>query len=151
MSPVELKKEIQQLEQEKEQLITKINLFKSKSNKPEFQELLEATSMLRKEQETEAKYMEKLREQRNQLDFSEQQLLATKQRLLDVRKASSEVMGADQMLENVRQEAKRNRELCYDILGRELADKTDRYQKIEMLLAEPMTTQSKNEFLRLFR
>jgi hypothetical protein len=33
MNPAELKKEITQLEQEKEQLLTKINLFKNKSNK----------------------------------------------------------------------------------------------------------------------
>jgi cell division protein FtsB len=36
MNPAELKKEIGQLEQEKEQLQTKINLFKSKSNNDEF-------------------------------------------------------------------------------------------------------------------
>ncbi len=51
MNPGDLKKEIQQLEQEKEQLLTKINLFKNKSNKEDFQSLLEATSKLRKEQE----------------------------------------------------------------------------------------------------
>jgi intraflagellar transport protein 81 len=33
MNPGDLKKEITQLEQEKEQLLTKINLFKTKSNK----------------------------------------------------------------------------------------------------------------------
>jgi hypothetical protein len=36
MNPTELKKEINQLEQEKEQLLTKINLFKNKSNKQDF-------------------------------------------------------------------------------------------------------------------
>jgi len=36
MNPAELKKEIGQLEQEKEQLLTKINLFKNKSNKADF-------------------------------------------------------------------------------------------------------------------
>lgn len=51
MQPSELKKEIQQLESEKDQLQTKINLFKAKSNNDEFQQLLEATSKLRKEQE----------------------------------------------------------------------------------------------------
>ena len=49
MNPADLKKEIQQLEQEKEQLLTKINLFKNKSNKEDFQALLESTSKLRKE------------------------------------------------------------------------------------------------------
>lgn len=36
MNPADLKKEITQLEQEKEQLLTKINLFKSKGNKDDF-------------------------------------------------------------------------------------------------------------------
>ena len=36
MNPTDLKKEISQLEQEKEQLLTKINLFKTKSNKQDF-------------------------------------------------------------------------------------------------------------------
>jgi hypothetical protein len=49
MNPSDLKKEITQLEQEKEQLLTKINLFKNKGNREDFQALLEATSKLRKE------------------------------------------------------------------------------------------------------
>ena len=36
MKPTELKKEINQLEQEKEQLLTKINMFKNKSDKKDF-------------------------------------------------------------------------------------------------------------------
>jgi intraflagellar transport protein 81 len=36
MNPNELKKEITQLEQEKEQLLTKINLFKSKGKNDDF-------------------------------------------------------------------------------------------------------------------
>lgn len=44
------------------------------------------------------------------------------------------------MLDNLRNETKRNRELCFDILGRELNDKTERLQRIEMVLQEPMTT-----------
>lgn len=51
------------------------------------------------------------------------------------------------MLDNLRNETKRNRELCFDILGRELNDKTERLQRIEMVLQEPMTTQSELERL----
>lgn len=81
MVPTDLKKDITQLEQERDQLISKISLFKTKnSNKEEFQQLLEATSMLRKEQEVEAKHMDKLYEQKAQLEMCEQQLLATKQK-----------------------------------------------------------------------
>ena len=69
MNPTELKKEISQLEQEKEQLLTKINLFKNKSNKDDFQALLEATSKLRKEQEQDAKLNEKEHELQSMIEF----------------------------------------------------------------------------------
>ena len=71
MNPNDLKKEINQLEQEKEQLLTKINLFKNKSNKEDFHALLEATSKLRKEQEQDAKLNEKERELNNMIEFFE--------------------------------------------------------------------------------
>lgn len=51
------------------------------------------------------------------------------------------------MLDNLKVETRRNRELCNDILGRELNDKQERLQRIEMVLQEPMTTQSELERL----
>lgn len=156
MSPEQLKKEITQLESEKEQLITKINMFKDKNTDHDFQELLEATSMLRKEQETEARHSEKMSDQRNMLDHYEQQQYTTRQRLMDAKKNTSVDVTADQMLQQLRNDTKKNRDLCYEILGRELQDKAERCQKIEMLLAEPMTTQNDidkfaNEVRRLQR
>ncbi len=134
MNPSDLKKEITQLEQEKEQLLTKINLFKTKSNKQDFQALLEATSKLRKEQEQDAKLSEKERELSNMIEFYESQLLTVKQRLMDIRKMYSDNVTPDRMLDNLRNETRRNRELCYEILGRELQDKQERLQRIEMVL-----------------
>lgn len=142
MSPEQLKKEITQLESEKEQLITKINLFKDKNTDDEFAELLDATSMLRKEQETEAKYGDKMAEQRNHLEYCENLQSNTRQRLMEARRNTSEDVTAEQMLLALRNETKKNRELCYDVLGRELQDKHERCQKIEMILSEPSTTQS---------
>ena len=57
-----------------------------------------------------------------------------------MRKLNSENMNPDKMLENLRYETRRNRELCYDILGRELNDKQERLQRLELVLQEPMTT-----------
>lgn len=147
MNPTELKKEITQLEQEKEQLLTKINLFKNKSNKEDFQALLEATSKLRKEQEQDAKLGEKERELTNMIEFYEQQVLTVKQRLMDTKKVANLNLGPDKMLENLRSETRKNRELSSDILGRELNDKRERLQRIELLLQEPVTTQSELERL----
>ena len=77
------------------------------------------------------------------IEFFESQLLTVKQRLLDAKKLSAENMDhitPDRMLDNLRNETRKNRELAHDILGRELADKTERLQRIEMVLQEPMTT-----------
>jgi intraflagellar transport protein 81 len=147
MNPTELKKEITQLEQEKEQLLTKINLFKNKSNKEDFQALLEATSKLRKEQEQDAKLNEKERELTQMIDFYQEQVLTVKQRLIDAKKISTQNLGPDKMLDNLRTETRKNRELNNEILGRELNDKRERLQRIELLLQEPMTTQSELERL----
>ena len=112
--------------------------------------------MLRKEQETEAKYSEKMAEQRNHLEYCEQLQINSRQRLMDARRNTSDDVTADQMLQGLRAETKKNRELWYDVIGRELTDKNERCQKIEMLLAEPITTQSDidklaNEVRRLQR
>lgn len=51
------------------------------------------------------------------------------------------------MLENLRTETRKNRELNNEIIGRELNDKRERLQRIELLLQEPMTTQHELEKL----
>lgn len=107
-------------------MLTKINLFKNKSKQEDFQALLDATSKLRKEQEQDAKLNEKERELTNMIEFYEGQLLQVKQRLIDTKKMFSNNVTPDKMLENLRNETRKNRELCHDILGRELGDKTER-------------------------
>lgn len=56
-------------------------------------------------------------------------------------------IGADKMLDNLKNDTKKNRNYAYEVLGRELNDKKERLQKIEILLQEPMTTQSELERL----
>jgi hypothetical protein len=68
------------------------------------------------------------------IEFYESQLLTVKQRLLDIRKITNENVTPDRMLDNLRNDTRKNRELCYDILGRELNDKTERLQRIELVL-----------------
>jgi intraflagellar transport protein 81 len=128
-------------------LLTKINLFKSKSNKEDFQALLEATSKLRKEQENDAKLNEKERELTGMIEYHEQNVLQVRQRLMDVKKISSQHLTPDKMLDNLRTETRKNREIQNEVLGRELNDKRDRLQRAELLLQEPMTTQSELERL----
>ena len=63
-----------------------------------------------------------------------------RQRLMDAQKVARENLGPEQMLNNLRNETRQNREICNDVLGRELNDKRERLQRIEMLLQEPQTT-----------
>ena len=138
MNPKELQKKITQLEQEKEQLINKINIFKKKhGDNPDFLELVESTSMLRKEQEEGSRLFEKLQEQKQQMEWCEQQLLIVKQKLIDAKKASGHNTSPEKMLEALKTEVKRNRDLCYEILGRELQEKMKRLQQVELILNEP--------------
>ena len=51
------------------------------------------------------------------------------------------------MLNNLRNETRQNRELNNEIILRELNDKKERLQRIEMILQEPMMTQSELERL----
>ncbi len=81
------------------------------------------------------------------IEFYEQQVLTVKQRLIDTKKISSLNLGPEKMLENLRNETRKNRELNYEIIGREHNDKRERLQRIELLLQEPMTTQSELERL----
>jgi intraflagellar transport protein 81 len=69
MNPSDLQREVTQLDSEREQLSQKIQQLRTKSEREEgFKALLEVTSMLRKEQEEEARLGEKLHEQRYQLE-----------------------------------------------------------------------------------
>ena len=106
MNPAELKKEITQLEQEKEQLLTKINLFKNRGDTNDFQQLLDATSKLRKEQEQDARLNEKERELTQMIEMSEHQLLSVRQRLMDAQKVARDNLGPEQMLNNLRNETR---------------------------------------------
>merc|ERR1719353_1772915 len=76
LDPASMQTEVAQLEAEKDQLAQKIKQIKDRTGKDEsFQAILQVTSMLRKEQEEEARLAEKLEEQRLQLENVEQAYL----------------------------------------------------------------------------
>lgn len=53
---------------------------------------------------------------------------------MNAQKQQRENISPEQMLNNIRAEVRKNRETAQDYLGRELNDKRERLQKIEMLL-----------------
>lgn len=66
---------------------------------------------------------------------------------MEVKKAATENNSAIKMFELLKREVNKNKELVNEVLGRELQDKMNRYQKMEMLLSEPVTTQQELERL----
>jgi uncharacterized coiled-coil DUF342 family protein len=66
---------------------------------------------------------------------------------MDVQKVNRDNLGPEQMLNNLRNETRQNREMLNNVVGRELTDKKDRLQRIEMVLQEPTTTQAELERL----
>ena len=60
------------------------------------------------------------------MEYYEQQQLQVRQRLHDIKQIQNENLGADRMLDNLKNEVRKNRELANEILGRELNDKQER-------------------------
>lgn len=138
----DLKKEIDQLENEKGQLLSRIAKYKQKfSGNAEFKELLDATSMLRKEQEEEARLVEKIHEQEQQVEWFSGSLLSAQQRLINIKKAVSTDTTAQDMLNLLKADVKKNREFCNERIGRELSEKIKRYEQMEQLISEPHVSQ----------
>ena len=54
------------------------------------------------------------------IEMSEHQLLSVRQRLMDVQKINRDNLAPEQMLNNLRNETRQNREINNDIIGREL-------------------------------
>jgi intraflagellar transport protein 81 len=122
--PQELKAQVTQLEEEKKQLINKINSTKKKvDGEPGFNELLEVTQKLRLEQEEEMKLMEREREQIAHLKMAERRYEETQRRLQEVQHSTQNDVSAEEMLQQLQREVKENQqkvdvELPYEIKTR---------------------------------
>lgn len=143
LDPASIQGEVAQLEAEKEQLAQKIKQMRDRSGKDEtFQAILQVTSMLRKEQEEEAKLGEKLEEQRMALEHVEQVYISEMSRLRELREvqdASSE-SSADVTLKLLRNEVTKGRSALSRVKS-ETSDKMERLQELSVALSEPPVTE----------
>ncbi|CAE7537988.1 Ift81 [Symbiodinium natans] len=142
MNPVDLQREVAQLDAEREQLAQKIQHLKAKTERDEgFATLLEVTSMLRKEQEEEARLAEKLAEQKYQLEQTEQLYIERSARLREMREAQlHEGEGsAEVMLKMLSAEVIKSREALARV-RKESEEKMDRLRELDSALSEPPVT-----------
>lgn len=142
LNPSELNKEIQQLDQEKVQLLDKIQELKSKTiGLDDFDSLLEVTSGLRKEQENETRLGEQMREQHQHLQLAQMRLREAQQRLSALR-GSGEAMSAEQLLERLRSEVEENNAVLHRQLPEEQQKLERQLNELQEALSEPGRTEA---------
>lgn len=144
MNPSDLQREVSQLDSEREQLSQKIQHLRTKSEREEgFATLLQVTSMLRKEQEEEARLCEKLGEQRYQLEQTEQLYIERSARLREMREMQQQdgEGSADAMLKMLRNEVTKNRQALSRV-KKESEEKLLKLGQIDSALSEPPVTKA---------
>lgn len=106
--PSELKAEIAQLEKEKSQLENKIQKLQkdTRGNEAAFKTMLAVTSSLRKEQEEEAKLMDRIRDHRMSFQDSEKKLRELTRRLNETRKAGVQQQSPEVLLDALQREVR---------------------------------------------
>merc|ERR1712187_207147 len=144
MNPSDLQREVQQLDAEREQLAQKIQHLQAKSEKDEgFAVLLKVTSLLRKEQEEEARLAEKLNEQRYQLEQTEQMYIERSARLREMREAQKQdgEGSAEVMLRMLKSEVTKNRDALHRV-RKECEEKLQRLKEVDSALSDPPITKA---------
>ncbi|CEG42166.1 uncharacterized protein PHALS_12463 [Plasmopara halstedii] len=140
--PGELRREISQLEEESQQLTEKIaNLKKKTTSNSGFQEILAATSALRKEQEEQAKLAERKRDQMLSLSLAEKRAQEAEARLQDLRASLSQNATPEQLFERLQSQVARNKEILSIKFPTEFKTKQETLQRLERTLSEPRKTE----------
>eukprot|EP01116_Phalansterium_solitarium_P014901 TRINITY_DN327_c0_g3_i1.p1 TRINITY_DN327_c0_g3~~TRINITY_DN327_c0_g3_i1.p1 ORF type:complete len:660 (-),score=337.64 TRINITY_DN327_c0_g3_i1:1671-3650(-) len=134
--PDQMKQEYQALIEKKEQLNEKLERVKKKVEKVvDLEALLAGASMLRKEQEKEAKNQENLSEIHTKLHQAEQRLQRANDKVKDLQQFSLRG-GIDAEMTRIEEELKQNRFLL-DKLPQEVNEKKQWVDKLRKVLAEP--------------
>eukprot|EP00922_Rhytidocystis_sp_ex-Travisia-forbesii_P070584 GHVS01105417.1.p1 GENE.GHVS01105417.1~~GHVS01105417.1.p1 ORF type:complete len:681 (-),score=121.12 GHVS01105417.1:252-2294(-) len=137
VSPVRLQREIAQLESEKDQLMHKISNLKEKTSRESgFQQLFDATSSLRQQQEEEVRLTQRLEEQKTMVEKMEQQHQFAADKLQQLQStAEDNEEGAIRLLEILTSDVLRNREKV-DEQANEIQEKAQQVEQVDLSLGE---------------
>ena len=139
----EIQEDIRKSQNDKLQLSRSIAKHKKEyANKPDFQELFEMTSKLRKEQEQDSNLEKKLAKQQYDIKEAEERLIVAQQRLLDNKKNLDNNVSAIKLLENARAQRNNNRDAYENLTKYELIDRRNRIKTLEEILQMPEITMS---------
>ncbi len=137
----DLKEEIKKLQTDKLQLNSNITSFKKNyANKPEFKKLFDSTSKLRKEQEEDSNLEKQLMKLKYDYEDIENKLLISKQRAIDCKNNLKDNISAFDMLDNLRNQRDKNRDICNNMSTIEIIDKKNKLKSLEEVLLMPEVT-----------
>jgi len=147
--PGEMKTEITTLEDERKQLIAKIERLKKQNSEEEgFAPLLEATSKLRQQQDEEARLGDNMRKQRMALQHAHQRNQEVNERLSALKRGQGANMSAEAMLQQLQREVVELQQRVEGVMPRELEQQTQRLGKLQEQMYEPQRTREDVEALR---
>ena len=137
----EIQEDIRRSQSDKLQLTRSINKFRQNyQNKPDFQELFQMTSKLRKEQEQDSNLEKKLAKQQYDIKEAEERLLVVQQRLIDNKRNLDNNISALKLLENARAQRNNNRDAYENLSKYELIDRRNRLKTLDEILQMPEIT-----------
>jgi intraflagellar transport protein 81 len=144
LAPGELRKEIVQLEEEKHQLVDKIDSLKRKTNDMRgFEHLLKVTSALRHEQEVYSKLEEQKIEQGIAYEASEQRYKEAQKKLSEMRQMVRDgAADPGRLLDTLRNEQVQLDTLCNTQLPREITEQHEKLAQLQHSLLEPVKTKA---------
>ncbi|KAJ3385440.1 Intraflagellar transport protein 81 [Entophlyctis sp. JEL0112] len=132
-----IKREIQQMEEEKQQVLGKISKIKKKVEQfPNYAVWLEAAKKLRVEQQTEATLVERIREQRNAVQAADKKYSAAQQLLKEAKNITISG-GAEALLAKMQEEFKMNKYLATENLPKSISEIKQKISDLKRVISEP--------------
>ncbi|CAI2375952.1 unnamed protein product [Moneuplotes crassus] len=120
-----LQEEITQLELRKEELQSKINVPHANNSNSVFKKLLDANKLLRIEQEVQNENEEKMFVQTSLMHTVKQDMQKAKEIFLEDSKKLSDPLNEVEMLDQLKEEVRKNRQEYYDFLIKEYEEKSN--------------------------
>lgn len=143
--PATLQRRLAQLEEERDQLGSKIQSTKAKVNGkvsgPRLEQLTELSSALRREREREVELQSTLRKERERLVLAEEKYHKTRARMQTLQ-ATSKDGSAAAALAQVTHEAAAHRERLHTTLPAEIRRKQLKLNALQKVLADPVTSEA---------
>uniref|UniRef100_A0A673ZLY5 Intraflagellar transport protein 81 homolog n=1 Tax=Salmo trutta TaxID=8032 RepID=A0A673ZLY5_SALTR len=141
-STAEIRKDIGAMEEEKDQLIKRVERLKKRvESVSNHQRMLELARQLRVEKEREESLAQQKQEQKNQLFQAEQRLQRSQQQLKDLRQAAADAK-PESLMKRLEEEIKFNSYMVSDKLPKELESKRRMVQYLQKVVSEPAMGQA---------